>query len=106
MRCIMKPTDNDIKKVGHAFVTLGLISFSPTEKKHLTHFIHSRAIAFDLDHTTQIIDNEHAELVIDAMKTLHVFANDFQDHEIIHDFHDELVDLLINVNDTHGAMVV
>lgn len=99
----MQPSKDELDQVGFAFVTLGTVPFSPEERHHLTHFLHQSAIEFDEKKVQRVFKYEAA---INAMKTLHNFASDYQEHEIMHEFNDEILDLLLNVNDMHGSMSI
>lgn len=100
---IVQPTNNEIEEISSAFVTLGIVPFSAEERRHLTRFLHQSAIEFNEQEAQKVFSHE---IAIEAMKTLNLFANNYQDHEIMHEFNDEIVDLLLNVNNMHGALVI
>ena len=102
----MRPTEDELKKVGSAFVTLGLTTYTADEKNHFTQFLHLCAIDFNEPQVKKIFKKDNAPIIIDAMKTLNHFANEYQEHEIIHEFNDAIVDLLINVNNVHATLII
>ncbi|MCS5710986.1 hypothetical protein [Candidatus Berkiella aquae] len=101
----MQPTPYEIDEVGNAFVTIGSSEYTSPQTDFLLNFL--QRYAQDL-HESELTKIFHDKIEIsDALKTLNVFANHYQNEsEIIAEFQDEIEELIITINEIDDKISV
>lgn len=94
----MQPTPYEIDEVGNAFVAIGSADYNPSQTDFLMNFL--QRYAQDL-HESELIKIFHDKMeILDALKTLHTFANHYQNEsDVFAEFQDEIEELIININE-------
>lgn len=101
----MQPTSYEIDEVGNAFVAIGSSDYSPEQSEFLMEFL--TRYAQDL-HEIELVKvfNDKIEIV-DALKTLHTFANHYQnENDVFTEFQDEIEELIINMNESEDKISI
>ncbi len=101
----MQPTSYEIDEVGSAFVAIGSSDYSPSQADFLMDFL--QRYAQDL-HEVELakVFNDKLEIV-DALKTLHTFANHYQNEgDVFTEFQDEIEELIINMNESEDRISI
>lgn len=101
----MQPQAFEIEEVGNAFISIGYPEYTPLQQEFLNQFLRQCAQELDEENMKKVFDNETE--IINALKSLHSFAKQYQNEaEIFNEFKEEIDDLLITLNETDEGLII
>lgn len=101
----MQPTPYEIDEVGNAFVAIGSSDYTPSQTDFLMNFLQRYAQDLHESELTKIFHDKTE--ISDALKTLHTFANHYQNEsEVFAEFQDEIEELIITINEFDNKISV
>lgn len=101
----MYPQSSEIEIVGEAFVTVSTPDYNDDQKEYLNRFLSDYAQDLNQQELKKIFGDKIE--IMDALKTLNEFANQYQDEKDIFDeFKEEIEDLLISLNERQDGIMI
>jgi|GEM_PF-5276091 len=101
----MQPTSYEIDEVGNAFIAVGSSDYSPDQVDFLMEFLQRYAQDLHEGELIKIFDDKLE--IVDALKTLHTFANHYQnENDVFTEFQDEIEELIINMNESEDNISI
>lgn len=94
----MYPNPYEIEAVGNAFISIGHLDYNSEQFAYLQQYLRNYAQEFD-ESEVKMLFSDKSE-IIDAIKTLHHFALQYQSEQAIYnEFREEVEELIITLND-------
>lgn len=101
----MQPTPYEIDEVGNAFVAIGSSDYNPSQTSFLMDFLQRYAQDLHETELNKVFDDKLD--IVDALKTLHTFANHYQNEsDVFTEFQDEIEELIITINESEDKISV
>jgi len=101
----MPPSAYEIDEVGNAFISISYLDYTNEERNQLNRFLHQHGKAFDEDGIKTAFKTKPE--IIQAIRTLHQFATQYENEkEIFSEFKEEIDHLLITINQAEGGLIL